>query len=420
MHFSGLFRSQAVAFQQHRLPGDVLLIPTLSSTIAVAVLLIFTVLASYILMSSQYHSTAKVNGWLEPDKGIIHLYPPSSGGTISGISVAEGDYVEEGQALFVMQFDSVLADNSNVNQQLLEEYEYQLAILKDNKARIQDKQFQQQALLQENINSLAFDITQLHGMYDLLKQRQHIIQAQVDTDTKLVTKGLYSQRQLEQNQLQLLSLNSEISQYERDIEKQQLELITLQTKLSQLPQETAAAIADIDQQQSKLTQQINQLRGQSQMAISASRSGILSSLNVHIGQQPKTGLPLASIVPANSKMEATLLVPVQAAGFVQPGQTIAIRYDAFPYQQFGIYQAKIQSVTQSLRLPQDFASSPVPITTPVYVVKAAIDDTAITAYASKVTLRPGMTFSADIGLRQQSLLDWLLEPLYRFRGGLHS
>jgi len=40
------------------------------------------------------------------------------------------------------------------------------------------------------------------------------------------------------------------------------------------------------------------------------------------------------------------------------------------------------------------------------------------AYGNNISLKAGMTFSADVDLSQRTLMEWLMEPLYSITGKL--
>jgi membrane fusion protein len=123
-----------------------------------------------------------------------------------------------------------------------------------------------------------------------------------------------------------------------------------------------------------------------------------------------------TLLPADSPLEATLLVPVRAAGFLAAGQTLHIRYDAFAYQKFGLQTGRILEITAGTLLPGDQANLPLQVAEPVFRVTALPLDDSVAAYGRDILLKPGMTLSADILMEKRSLLQWLLEPLHSLRG----
>jgi len=103
-------------------------------------------------------------------------------------------------------------------------------------------------------------------------------------------------------------------------------------------------------------------------------------------------------------------VPSKAAGFVQPGQTVRISYDAFPPQKFGTFEGRIERMSNFVVLPGE-TPQPFPISEATYKVQVEIHGAAIQTSIGTAALRPGMLMAAEIVLEQRNLVDWLLEPL---------
>ena len=65
----------------------------------------------------------------------------------------------------------------------------------------------------------------------------------------------------------------------------------------------------------------------------------------------KAALPLLSIIPTGSDLEAQLFAPSQAIGFIKAGQLVRMRYNAFPYQKFGHYEGEVANISRSSVTP---------------------------------------------------------------------
>jgi membrane fusion protein len=113
-----------------------------------------------------------------------------------------------------------------------------------------------------------------------------------------------------------------------------------------------------------------------------------------------------------------MLIPVHSAGFIDEGQALNIRYDAFPYQKFGMQSGHILRISKTLILPGELNDAPVIANEPAYLVTAELINETLVAYGEHIQLKAGMTFSADIELSQRTLIEWLLEPLYSLSGRL--
>src|SRR5205814_1944175 len=105
-----------------------------------------------------------------------------------------------------------------------------------------------------------------------------------------------------------------------------------------------------------------------------------------------------------------LFVPTRAAGFIKPGQDVRILYDAFPYQNFGTYKARVVRVSKTILTTADI-SVPVTLKEPAYRVTAALDRQDIDAHGEIIPLRTDMLLRADVILDRRPLVSWLVAPL---------
>lgn len=173
----------------------------------------------------------------------------------------------------------------------------------------------------------------------------------------------------------------------------------------------------LDSDISRLKQQQTELNARGELLITAPITGRVTNLVAEIGNNVQMGLPLLTIMPDNAELQAVLLVPTRAYGFVQPGQHTRLRFDAFPYQRFGLYEGEVIKTAQAIVLPGE-VDMPVAAQEPVYRVEVALASQHIRAYGNSVPLQSGMLLSADIVLEQRSLLAWLFEPILSLKGRL--
>jgi membrane fusion protein len=103
-------------------------------------------------------------------------------------------------------------------------------------------------------------------------------------------------------------------------------------------------------------------------------------------------------------------VPSRAIGFVRPGQEVRLLYDAFPYQRFGSFAARVETISRQAVAGQE-TNAPFKIDEPVYRVIVVPDRQQVNAYGQRVGLQPGMTLAANLVLERRSFLDWVLDPV---------
>ena len=105
--------------------------------------------------------------------------------------------------------------------------------------------------------------------------------------------------------------------------------------------------------------------------VTAPFDGTVTALNLKLGQSVQTGQTLATLVPVTSgvagpgllhlplpaTLQAQLFAPSRTAGFVRPGQTVYLRYDAYPYQKFGLHTGHITSVSATPFAPSELPAN---------------------------------------------------------------
>ena len=128
-----------------------------------------------------------------------------------------------------------------------------------------------------------------------------------------------------------------------------------------------------------------------------------------------------TLVPDNAHLQIELYATSQKAGFIQPGQRVALRFDAFPYQKFGVQYGSIRDISRTTLTPMDLLSVS-PITWKEneghYRIIVEPEKAFIQAYGKKEPLRPGMTLEGDVSLDNRHLWEWFTEPLWSLKGKL--
>ncbi|PJD92516.1 MAG: hypothetical protein CK424_05275 [Legionella sp.] len=145
-------------------------------------------------------------------------------------------------------------------------------------------------------------------------------------------------------------------------------------------------------------------------------TGVISSLEFGKGQTIDHTKSLLTILPSHTELIAQLYVPVSKSGFLNPSESIVLRYDAYPYQHFGVAKAHIVSITHSV-LSDHEEDKPIHIGEPYYKVMAQLDKQFIFLYGHSHALKQGMTCSALIPGAHKKLWRWMFDPFYRYSGG---
>lgn len=411
-----LFRHNAVEYQKGKLHGDIFIVPSTSHSLIALLILLWVVVVIVWLATSHFARKETVSGWLEPPSGIVKIYPQSLQGEITQILVTEGQFVEAGQNLLVVNKDQTLISGSSLEQTLLQEYEIQKTLLEQRLSRNHATQSINLQNLALRIEASKQDLDGLNTQIITLQQRQKLLSSRIDNYQSMHATGHVAVVEVDRLLEQRLTLKSDMQSLLREKINRKNEITLLESQLVTLPQEQLNQNHQVQTRLSELTLNIAKVNGQRSQVLKASRKGIVTNLQARIGQQVSSNSPLLSLIPKGEDIRATLLIPVKAAGFIELGQQIEIRYDAFPYQKFGLYQGEITQISDSVMLPGELQSALYNIQEPAYLVHASLATNEIMAYGRPLNLKSGMTLSADIKLSERNLIEWILEPLISLKG----
>ncbi|MFN4053614.1 MAG: HlyD family secretion protein [Alishewanella aestuarii] len=412
----GLFRENAIKQQSARLDGDVIIAQPLSSTLLTAILVCVVLALITFLSLASFNRKETVTGYLKPDIGLAKVMSPRSG-VIQQVFIEDGQQVQAGERLALLRMPDQLAMGDSLSSTLQQAIEQQIALVSQRREQV-ITQFNQQASEYQSRLRLSQNLLQdLRAQQQLLQERLALhLQRQQDY-IALQQRGAISATELQQQQELVLNLRQQLAELNASAQNQKAQFAQLEGLIERLPGEQQQQLALLDSELSRLSQQYTELSARGEMLITAPISGRVTNLVAETGANVRAELPLLTIMPDNAELQAILLVPTRAYGFVMPGQRTRLRFDAFPYQRFGLYEGEVIKTAQAIVLPGE-VDMPVAVQEPVYRVQVALGQQAIRAYGTTVPLQSGMLLSADIVLEQRSLISWLFEPILSLQGRL--
>jgi membrane fusion protein len=412
----GLFRQQAIEQQCSPIAGTLLVTPRTSFMVTTIVLIAWLIAVLLYLNTSSYARKASVSGWLESSQGVQKVYAAKRRGRIEQIMVEEGQVVEAGAPLLTLDYAMQQAGNTSVEATLLEQLRAKKQRLIDVHRATLNVQAQEVSNLTHKIAERRSNLDVLEKIASMAAAAHTLNQKQLSSIVTLADTGHATTAERDDQILTTLSSEQALTRAHQEIALAKDELAVLIQKRLDLPTHYAISLAENENAISDLTTQIITLENDAYQTLYAAETGVIANLQVKAGQHIDPNIPLLSLLPRENTIEAKILVPVHAAGFIEEGQGLDIRYDAFPYQKFGLQKGNIVTISPALILPGEWANSPVSIDEPVYVITASLHRDSINAYGTHIALKVGMTFSADVSLSQRTLIEWLLEPLYSISG----
>jgi len=142
---------------------------------------------------------------------------------------------------------------------------------------------------------------------------------------------------------------------------------------------------------------------------------VLTVARVSVGSVLQSGQQFITLVPADAPLEIEANISGRDDGFVHVGDPVAIKFDTFPFMQYGMAHGTVRSISADSFTAQDDQRNPsgaVPVPTnttePYYRARVAIDRVDLHGTPAGFRIMPGMPVTADVKVGKRTPLSYLL------------
>ena len=209
--------------------------------------------------------------------------------------------------------------------------------------------------------------------------------------------------------------------------KHSLEL-KVQGVVAEFVMQQTQKLAEAERTRDRLEQELIKAQSKNERTrLRAPIDGVVQQLAVTtVGQVVSSGQPLLTIVPLDAAIEVEALILNRDIGFVEAGQTVTVKVDAFPFTRYGIVKGTVINISRDgvdektaanlsdaagvTRL-QPPPAGPATAQSLVFPARVAINQQAILVDGKEVKLLPGMAVTVEINTGRRRAIDFVLAPL---------
>ena len=216
------------------------------------------------------------------------------------------------------------------------------------------------------------------------------------------TQMTETEGKLKQGLAETDELRAQLAQKQAEAKTTQLEM---QQRIQQLKVELTQLQAKITETKNLLTAAETKLK---ERFVYAPVSGVVLSLDLtNIGEVVQPGQTIAEIGPEDAPLVLSAKLPNPEAGFIDVGMSVQLKFDAYPYQDYGVVSGKVTSVSPDTEQDEQMGD--------VYQVEIALERNYVTENGEKISFKPGQTANADIIIRRRRIADILLDPIRKMK-----
>lgn len=314
------------------------------------------------------------------------------GGRIASIDVVDGQAVQEGQVL--MRLNSTEAGAEY--QTLAAKYWGLYARVERLRALLGDK---------------PADFSKAPPEYkQLVAEQEFTLKTQKDQITQLQNEiNIFSEMSTLRDDLAKEKLNTRVQALDaqRNLSGAQAELLRYRrTSMDEL-NASANELAQTGEQLTKLKDRLTRVD------IVSPVEGVVQDLKFRtVGGVIPPGATLMNVIPLDGKMHAEVRISPTDIGFVKIGQPARLKIGTFDFMRYGTIEGKVSMVSAFSTLDEKQQ--------PYFKVIISLPQSYLGEDKNK-RIDPGMTVQADIITDRQSVLRYLLRPIYSaFKQGMRE
>ena len=140
---------------------------------------------------------------------------------------------------------------------------------------------------------------------------------------------------------------------------------------------------------------------------------LLEIANRSVGSVAREAETLFSLVPRDVPLQAEIKVEGKDIGRVEVGQSVRLKFDAFPFQKYGTGSGTVRIISSDSFAPETKGDGVRPSAPAYYRVLVNVTDLHLRGMAEQFQMIPGMAVTAELKAGRRSVISYFLYPLLR-------
>lgn len=413
-----IYRKEAIEYKKIHWKGKALLLAGIPAWLVTLLASLFLIALVLSLIFCTFTQRIDVRGEVITLPHSVNVFAPQQGFVVNQ-HVKVGDIVNKGQPLYELDV-SRNTINGNVSAAQIEVINEKIANAEDIISKLMRNKSETLTALEKQIKTTSASLAETNRMLATTQVGLNKMFTNLSSYDKYIKDGLITKDQY--NYQHSLYFQQQSAYQSLVTQKMQLE-----SQLTQTNSDKITKAADFDNQISSQHNQINDYKNQlvesnanGNLIIKATTNGKIESLAVTKGQMVENGSSLAQIKPTGDiEYYLILWLPNNTIPYVKPGDTINIRYDAFPADKFGQFPGKVISISSVPASRQEMAeytnvnNGTSQQELALYKAIIKIKDKTFSYNGKTLTLSNGLKAQAVVFLEERPLYMWMFTPFYK-------
>ncbi len=357
-----------------------------------------------------YARKESARGWIVAEKGIVRI-THGAPAVIASVLCAAGDAVARGDVIAYLSPAEAYGDGGSTASTILGLYRDELAEVAKRESIAREQYAADLDALTSQIGGID---RELLALADQRREQQARVRRNHDKLSRLESasgRGAVAEIELLQQRDQFAAMQQSLARLVQEQDRLARERAGLRARRERLATELDARLSQLASLENETRLRIARHESDQLVAVVSPIDGRIATLDLVAGNTIGPRQLIASVIPEISLLVADVYVTSRAIGMIRPGQSVRLRYDAFPPERFGVGAGVVESVADYVLLPED-VPTPFRSSETTYRVRVRLDAGHVVDGQGRHALKPGMLLAADVVLESRSLLEWVVA---RFR-----
>ena len=415
-----MFRQKAIDNQKMRWCGRALLLPGIPFWAVAGLCLFFITAFLTFIIAGTYTRRVNVTGEISTWPRAANVYSSVQGVVVKQYATV-GQQISAGSLIYQIDV-SQSTRNGVVSENQRQDINNQLKRITQMIGRLESSKKTTIAMLEKQKVQYSEAFQRSTDILHRAREGIRIMKENMENYRDYQSRGLINKDQLTSQVAQYYQQQNNLLGLSGQNELNALQITTLESQIHTQAAEFDNQVYQLELQRYELQKELLSIDASDTIIVRALTGGRIDSLSVTVGQMVNVGDSLLQVIPQNiDHYSLVLWVPNDAIPYITVGDSVNIRYEAFPAEKFGQFAGSVSAISKAPASQQEMQTYPgapkatLASSVPYYKVIIRPEKQSILYGGKRLNLENGMKAQSTLFLEKRKIYQWMLSPFYDMR-----
>ncbi|OCQ51037.1 Colicin V secretion protein CvaA [Photorhabdus australis subsp. thailandensis] len=409
---NSIFRSEAIEHRTHHWLGNPQVIMPVGASVWTIIALVIIVSLVVFMIIGTYTQKVRLMGEIIYEPAVARIEATGNGTIVRSFAV-EGKEVRAGDVIFIVNMETQ-TEYGRTSHEITSALKSQKTAIEREimlKSEASDKESD---FLTQRLKNKEAEIQELDNLITKSTEQVAWLFDKAQLFNKLVGKGIALEIDHIERRSDYYTASVQLAAYKREKVKLQGESLDIRARLATIHIGLETSRETLRRDIARLDQDLVSTEERRELYITSPIDGKLTGITGLVGKRIRSSQELASVVPTSGRPKVEIFSTSEVIGELREGQSVKLRFDAYPYQWFGQHDGIVTAIsTTSVEGSLGIKDENNQQQKRYFQVHIRPKSDGVLLAGNIHPLRPGMGVETDIFIRKRPIYEWILLPLKR-------